>query len=605
MKHRTDYDDTRLICYTREPLEADVYSSKLAYSMHLALIENGMQLQVLNDHSGILFAKATEHSDGSLCAKSLKNPYMFQLHDGRFGIIAQRVEADGTLDSSSQGSILLFVTDDFIQYEEVGLLSLSGDAYVTDAICTYDHEKAMYVVDWRCNENKYYRSLFVNLISLEPAIEKSAGEPFEIVNTAQQWKMDGAVMRNSMTIPHSITQKMKKKLMRIAHIATEVSDTITASSLEDLTKHRALLTYSDGSTAQKMVQWDTSHINWDKSGAYQIQGKVKRKHYHFPIAINRADPNIFLWHGSYYFIATDDTTQGNLCFYVRKAEKVEDLEHAEEHLILDNTMYEELKVFLWAPEFHQIGEDLYLLFASSQGEFIQIRSLMMKLKTGGNPLKAEDWEEPVVVLKQDDTPLFDKGITLDMTYFAVDNKHYVIWAQRQFIPVDTGSFLYIASIQAEKPWQLTSEPVLITKPDYGWENNQTFVDEGAYAIVQEDKLYVTFSGALVNATYCVGLLSIDRDENLLDPSNWRKHNYPILTSRTFDGEFGPGHNSYVIDEEGNLLNVYHARPSLNGPRCSGIRQVHFGYDGEPILKLNGQQQLEDSLEHVTTKLIIP
>ncbi|MDQ0720068.1 GH43 family beta-xylosidase [Paenibacillus sp. W4I10] len=62
-------------------------------------------------------------------------------------------------------------------------------------------------------------------------------------------------------------------------------------------------------------------------------------------------------------------------------------------------------------------------------------------------------------------------ITLDMTYLEVDGGSYVIWSWRRWSPEDSGSMLFIATIDPARPWQLTSDPVLITRPLYGWENN--------------------------------------------------------------------------------------------------------------------------------------
>ncbi len=156
----------------------------------------------------------------------------------------------------------------------------------------------------------------------------------------------------------------------------------------------------------------------------------------------------------------------------------------------------------------------------------------------------------------------------------------------------------------DNPWQLLSDPVVICKPEYGWENNHVFVVEGAYALITDEKLFVTYSGALVDATYSVGLLVAEKDEDLLDPESWTKINYPLLTSSSIPGEYGPGHNSYVIDEEGTIWNAYHARPGVNGPRSSGLRRVHFDIDGYPRLDLPQEKDLKPALLNVSTELVV-
>ena len=66
-----------LLNYTRKPISKQLYDPKLAYSMHLAVSEDGREYCALNHNSGILYAKATENEDGSLNPKSLKNPWLF------------------------------------------------------------------------------------------------------------------------------------------------------------------------------------------------------------------------------------------------------------------------------------------------------------------------------------------------------------------------------------------------------------------------------------------------------------------------------------------------------------------------------------------------
>ena len=80
---------SKLLCYTRKPIDNVLYDPKLAYSMHLAVEENG-RFEPLNHNSGVLFVKATENEDGSLNPKSIRNPYLFAMKDGSFGVLAVR-----------------------------------------------------------------------------------------------------------------------------------------------------------------------------------------------------------------------------------------------------------------------------------------------------------------------------------------------------------------------------------------------------------------------------------------------------------------------------------------------------------------------------------
>lgn len=89
---------------------------------------------------------------------------------------------------------------------------------------------------------------------------------------------------------------------------------------------------------------------------------------------------------------------------------------------------------------------------------------------------------------------------------------------------------------------------------------------------------------------------------MLDASNWRKYNYPILTARSVPGEYGTGHNAYVMDENGLTWNTYHARPGKEGPRSSGIRRVHFDVDGAPMLDVTEERDVLEEFKRVETVL---
>jgi len=597
MTQETNY----VLCYTREPLEAQIYSPKLAYSMHLAYSEDGVNYQELNHNSGVLFAKATENSNGSLNAKSLKNPYLFYMADGHFGVVAVRTEAEGAPDEQSKGSVLLYASPDLLQYRELGLLNLKGGRHVQDVKCEYEADRQKYVIHWSDEEGNCYRNEMAVVTKLDDASEPEPAEAFHLQPISVD--IEGAIPRNAIPVSNSAASRLIHKLTVPVHISNDLPDRVVVSSEEQLKAVKVTSVYSDGTTAAKAVDWKTADIDWSRPGVYRIEGSIRQNRFDFPIAMNRADPCIAQWEGKYYYIATNDT-DGNNSLSIRQADSIAALVTAEEKKILDTKMYDHLKRFLWAPEFHRIGGDLYIFHAGSTGEFVDIQSHVMKLKEGGNPTEAADWETPVRVVRHDGSPLFEGGITLDMTVLEWKNRLYAIWAQRKFVPDDLGSWIYIAELDSKQPWKLNSDPVLLSKPDYGWANNHTFVDEGPFALITDKRIFVTISSALVDATYCVGLLSIDHDADLLDPDSWTKGNYPLLTSRSVPGEYGPGHNAYVEDEDGTIWNVYHARPGIDQPRSSGLRRVHFDIDGYPVLDLTEEKDLNPELKQVFLNVVV-
>ncbi len=560
----------RILCYTRTPLHEDIYSTKLSYSVHLALEEADGSLTPLNRNSGIVYTKATQNEDGTLNAKCMLNPKLFIRKDGGYGVVAQRVEPDGSEDVSAEGKYLVFTSEDLIYYKEQPLMS-------AEEVKAYAGE---------------------NILEAERAV----------LNLPEGGSLpEGAVPGNMIEIPEALAQRLRIRFTTPVNVANEVPQQVTASSAEELKNVKALAKYSDGSSVEKRVDWYVDEVDWNTPGTYEVEGRVHQDRYEFPVAWHKADPCIGKWNGKYYFISTNDLDREH-SIYIREADSIPGLVTAQQVKILDAYTYPHLGNLLWAPELHVLNDRLYVFHAGTPQEFFEEQSHVMALKEGGNPLKASDWEMPVRVLKKDGSYLYEnsgKGITLDMTVFEAGGKHYVCWSQRQFLPVDQGAWLYIAQIDPSEPWKLTTDPVLLSMPEYGWANNHTFVDEGPFALKRDGKVYLTFSSAAVDSTYVVGLMTGDENADLLNPENWVKENYPLLTSRSVEGEFGTGHNAYVTDDEGFVWNTYHARPGVDGPRSSGIRRVHFNAEGFPVLDMKEEIDLKPELASVKTVVTVP
>ena len=593
-----------LLNYTRKPVSSILYDARLAYSMHLAISDDGEKFQALNHNSGVLFVKATENEDGSLNPKSIKNPFIFQLKEEGYGVVAVRTKADGEDDEESRGCVVLFFTKDFLEYEELGLFHLE-EQYVEEVICEFEEE--CYIVRWKnrdgiCSVGQTSdirkRDLDSVVMMTEETLQKSVILP-------KNAEIEGAVFHNMIEIPENLAERLEKKLLTPMNTGMSFPKQVIASSRSELNQFLAMVSYSDGTFVQKRVDWEFSDDIFREEGRYRIQGKVHQDNYLFPIAENRADPCIGRWNGKYYFIATNDA-DGNRTLYIREADTIPELLTAEEKLILDCETYPEIGGLLWAPEFHEIDGTLYIFHAATTGEFYCEESHVMQLKEGGNPTNKEDWSRPRRVVKKDGSKLCEDGkeITLDMTCFEWQGEYYAVWSQRQFLPKDLGAWLYIAKLNPKEPWKLLSDPVILSKPEYGWANNHTFVDEGPYALKSENTLYLTFSSAAVDTSYVVGLLHIEKGKDLLVRENWIKTNYPILTSRSVEGEFGTGHNAYVTYEDGIVWNTYHARQGVDGARSSGIRRVHFDIDGVPMLDLTEDRDLVEKYKKIETVLVV-
>ena len=605
----------KLLCYTRTPKEDILYANRLAYSVHLAYKEEKGNYVAFHHNEGLIYAKATHAEDGTLCAKSLKKPWLLSGKDEWFLLAAIRTEAEGERDQQNEGCILLWTSEDLVHYHEVGLYRLQEKGEIQEVRMTYHPEKQTYEVNWLNEENQWLEGeIPVEVIDHETKINKSLEETKEVYAIAgrkveiphifkedllenEVAQIEGIQCGNCIDIDEVKGQYLVHKLLLPKAEAFKLSQN-ECHQLSELSHIKSIATYSDGSCVERKVDWVIPEEIGDKKEV-AIEGRIHQEHFDFPFTENRADPCCMYWKGKYYFIGTNDADHEHT-MYIRCSDTLQGVTTAEDVLILDSVTYPGIGGLLWAPEFHEIGGRMYIFHAATEGEFFYEASRVRVLKENGDPMCASDWSEPYLVVKKDGTPLCESGkvISLDMTTFYYQNKVYAIWSQRQFLPVDQGAWIYIATLDEKAPWKLTSDPVCIAKPEYGWENNHTFVVEGPYALEYNGQLMITYSGAAVDATYTVGLLKPVMGSDLLVPNNWIKSNYPLMSSRSCEGEYGVGHNSYVEDENGLVWNFYHGRKGVDGPRSSGARRVHFDIDGEPMLDFVEEKDLPEAVRKV-------
>lgn len=594
---------SRILFYTRLPQDHRVYGAKLAFSVHLGYMDEAGRYRPLNHNSGLLFAKAIDNRDETQVAKCLARPCGFRLRDGGFGIVAIRTGEQGEDDPDSAGKFLFYRSEDLLQYGEPILVDLKRGRSLRDISCAFDQENDAYAVSWIEDSGSQFRALLREpeaeigeACSLEP-------EGFEEPRAEGDFSaIEGVVARNALDVPLEILDRLKRRLTPPVNTGVILPHAV---SFKDLAAVKAVSTYSDGSMVERGVDWRLEGVDSSKPGSYRVSGSLRQPRFSFPFATDRADPCVGKWKGKYYFIATNDADKNHTLF-IRESADFAGLVAARETLILDSSTYPEIGNLLWAPEFHIIGDDLYIFHAATPEPFFHEESHVMKLRAGGDPMRKEDWERPRRVTRSDGSEICEAGkaITLDMTCLQWEGAIYAVWAQRRFLPVDQGSWLYIARLDSSEPWRLAGEPVLLNKPDYSWENNHTFVVEGPFALYRGDRLFLSYSGAAVDSTYAVGLMSIRRGADILDPKAWVKQNFPLLTSRSVDGEFGPGHNSYVTDDDGLTWTAYHARPGLEAPRSSGFRRVHFGAEGWPVLDLAQEADIKPEFGHVSMELTV-
>ena len=317
-----------------------------------------------------------------------------------------------------------------------------------------------------------------------------------------------------------------------------------------------------------------------------------------PFIVQRADPFITKGNdGFYYFTASYpafySVDEGYDRIILRRSKTVGGLSSAEEHTIWKAHEKGVMSKHIWAPEIHFIGGRWYVFFAAGEKENIwNIRPFVLRCK-GSDPI-SDPWEEMGKMQASEGDNSSFSSFSLDMTYFEHNGKHYVIWAE-----IVGNSSLFMAEIDSSEPWKLVSKPILLSKPEYDWEKVVHKVNEGASVLKTDEKIYVFFSASGTGAEYCMGVLRAESNSDLMNSASWKKSKLPVLETKDLPGEAGPGHNSFVTDEEGKLLLVYHSRPeshlekkcgtffeeSLYDPcRHARIREVYFDENNVPKIK---------------------
>lgn len=275
--------------------------------------------------------------------------------------------------------------------------------------------------------------------------------------------------------------------------------------------------------------------------------------YNEPWIPQRADPFICKQsNGKYYFTASVPAYDRII---LRCADTLAGIADAEEVTIWKKHETGIMSKHIWAPELHYLDGKWYIYFAGGEKEDIwKIRPYVLEC-TDADPMTGE-WKELGMMQCADDDAFSFRAFSLDATVFENNGKRYYVWAEKVGVGRQISN-LYIAEM--ETPNKLKTVQVLLTTPDYDWERVGFWVNEGPAVIKRNGKIFLTYSASETGAPYCMGMLTADDSTDLLDPRSWEKERYPVLASDPSIEVYGPGHNSFTVDEEGNDILVYHAR----------------------------------------------
>lgn len=237
---------------------------------------------------------------------------------------------------------------------------------------------------------------------------------------------------------------------------------------------------------------------------------------------------------------------------------------------------------LWAPEMHHYQGHWYVFYAADYENDNTRHRMYAARSVTDDPMGA--WERPVKLELPDDQ------WAIDGTFFEYsDGRIFFIWSgwrNENEGPSLWKQYLYIAQLETGDPTRVVStQRVMISKPQYYWEMTQLPQNEGPAVLVSPAGTYYCMYAANYSASndYVVAALRLTGDP--MDPGAWEKLPKPVLRSNEAAGIYAPGHASFTKSPDGTEdWIVYHtAKADSSGWDRNGRAQKITWVDDTPVI----------------------
>ncbi len=278
-------------------------------------------------------------------------------------------------------------------------------------------------------------------------------------------------------------------------------------------------------------------------------------------AQNGGDPFIAEYNGGTYYTFT---TGGGID--IRKVNSVEDLTVIEQ-----KTVYwqgnDGIEGEIWAPEIHRIGNRWYIVACARFNKDAVPEGAMPEAKEHSDH---SDYYRYGFVLESKTEDIFGEyefkarispdGLNnIDGTYLQKDGRLFYVCSA--YVDV---AHQCICISEMENPYTLKidengkNNSVIISRPQYSWEKNGWFVNEGPAVLYKSNKIYIVYSASgYSSGEYCMGMLTL-KGNDVLDEAGWRKSPARVFGKNEASGIYHPGHCSFVYKENGEIYMVFHA-----------------------------------------------
>lgn len=296
-----------------------------------------------------------------------------------------------------------------------------------------------------------------------------------------------------------------------------------------------------------------------------------------PVVQQRADAQVFRHtDGNYYLMASVPEYDRLI---IRKSPTLAGFaDPATEAVIWRRPTEGKMGGHIWAPELHDIDGVWHCYFsAGDKGDVFHIRTYVMRCK--GRDAQHDAWE----MVGQLEAP-YDT-FNLDSSVFTHKGQRYLMWAQT--VPGTPGTSVFLAPLKT--PTTFAQAPLRVTIPTYDWEIQKYRVNEAPAMLHRNGRLFMAYSASATDDRYCLGMLTADENADLMKLESWTKSPVPVFTSSEVTKVWGPGHNSFTVDEMGRDVLVYHGRDykqitgdSLYDPnRHTRVQRLYYKADGSP------------------------
>ncbi|UYO06819.1 family 43 glycosylhydrolase [Paenibacillus sp. PSB04] len=303
--------------------------------------------------------------------------------------------------------------------------------------------------------------------------------------------------------------------------------------------------------------------------------------YNNPVVEQRADPWVYKHTDGYYYFTASVPEYDRI--EIRRSKTLQGLGEAEPVVAWRKYETGPLSANIWAPEIHFNHGKWYIYFAAARttetNDGLFDHRMYVLENDSANPLEGT-WTEKGKIRTQ------WESFALDATTFEHNGVLYYVWAQKD-PDIEGNSNLYISEMS--NPWTLQGKQVMISTPEFPWEVIGFKVNEGAAVLKRNGRIFISYSASATDHNYCMGLLYADESADLLDPASWVKSPEPVFATNEENGQYGPGHNSFTVSEDGEDVIVYHARnykeiigdPLYDPNRHTRMQVFGWNEDGTP------------------------